>query len=96
MAGCCQLLEPLYNTLKQKILDADYIQADESPIKVLDSNKKGSTHQGYQWVYHSPIQKLALFNYRKGRGQNGPKELLAGYNGYLQCDGYISIVQMGM
>lgn len=29
-----------------------------------------------------------LFNYRKGRGKNGPKELLAYYNGYLQCDGY--------
>ena len=96
MAGCCKLLEPLYNTLKQKILESDYIQADESPIKVLDSDKtcaeqsrsKGSTHQGYQWVYHDPVQKLVLFNYRKGRGQNGPKELFTGYNGYLQCDGY--------
>ncbi|KAA1241546.1 IS66 family transposase, partial [Aquimarina sp. RZ0] len=88
MAGCCRLLEPLYNTLKQKILESDYIQADESPIKVLDSDKKGSTHQGYQWVYHDPVQKLVLFNYRKGRGQNGPKELLASYSGYVQCDGY--------
>jgi len=42
MADCCQLLEPLYNTLKQKILASDYIQADESPIKVLDSDKKRS------------------------------------------------------
>ncbi|MBZ9631546.1 IS66 family transposase, partial [Salegentibacter sp. LM13S] len=42
--SCCQLLEPLYNTLKQKILEDGYIQADESPIKVLDSDKKGSTH----------------------------------------------------
>ena len=88
MASCCKLLEPLYNTLKQKILEANYIQADESPIKVQDSDKANSTHQGYQWVYHDPLQKLVLFNYRKGRGQNGPKELLAYYNGYLQCDGY--------
>lgn len=88
MAGCCKLLEPLYNTLKQKILDSNYIQADESPIKVLDSDKKAKSHQGYQWVYHDPVQKRVLFNYRKGRGQNGPKELLAHYNGYLQCDGY--------
>ena len=88
MASCCQLLEPLYNTLKQKILDSNYIQADESPIKVQDSDKANSTHQGYQWVYNDPLQKLVLFNYRKGRGQNGPKELLADYSGYLQCDGY--------
>ena len=95
MAGCCQLLEPLYNTLKQKILESDYIQADESPIKVLDNDKKGSTHQGYQWVYHNPVQKLVLFNYRKGRGGNGPKELLADYNGYLQCDGYTVYDKIG-
>lgn len=95
MSGCCQLLEPLYNTLKQKILDSDYIQADESPIKVQDNDKKGSTHQGYQWVYHDPIGRLVLFNYRKGRGQNGPKELLAGYKGYLQCDGYTVYDKIG-
>lgn len=95
MAGCCKLLEPLYNAMKQKILGSDYIQADESPIKVLDSDKKGGTHQGYQWVYHDPVQKLVLFNYRKGRGQNGPKELLAGYHGYLQCDGYTVYDKIG-
>lgn len=95
MAGCCLLLEPLYNTLKQKILDADYIQADESPIKVLESDKKGSAHQGYQWVYHDPVRKPVLFDYRKGRGRNGPKELLVHYNGYLQCDGHTVYDKIG-
>lgn len=88
MQGCCQLLEPLYNTLKQKILASGYIQADETPIKVLESDKPGSTHQGYQWVYHDPVHQQVLFNYRKGRGQQGPKELLMEYTGYVQCDGY--------
>lgn len=88
VSACCTLLEPLYNTLKQKIISSDYIQADESPIKVLDKEKIRSTHQGYQWVYHSPLHKLVLFNYRKGRGQTGPQEVLENYQGYLQCDGY--------
>lgn len=86
--GCCRLLEPLYNKLKQKLLDDNYIQVDESPIKVLDKDKPGSTHQGYQWVYQNPIKGLALFHYRKGRGMAGPKEMLENYQGYLQCDGY--------
>lgn len=86
--GSCKLLDPLYNKLKQKILSSDYIQADESPIKVLDKDKVRSTHQGYQWVYHSPLDNLVLFDFRKGRGQHGPKEILLDYNGYLQCDGY--------
>jgi len=87
-ASTCVLLEPLYNKLKQKVLDTEYLQADESPIKVMDKDKIGKTHQGYQWVYHNPLQKLILFDYRKGRGMHGPKELLADYAGILQCDGY--------
>jgi len=48
VAAVCTLLKPLYAKLKQKILQSDYLQADESPIKVLDSDKKGKAHQGYQ------------------------------------------------
>jgi len=94
--ACCTLLEPLYNLLKQKVLASSYIQADESPIKVLDKDKKGSTHQGYQWVYHAPLNRLILFNYRKGRGMHGPKEMLSDYTGYLQCDGYTVYDKIGM
>lgn len=86
--NCCTLLEPLYCALKQKVISCDYLQADESPIKVLASEKKGKTHQGYQWVYHDIVEGLVLFNYRKGRGKHGPKEILKDYQGYLQCDGW--------
>jgi transposase len=86
--SCCKLLEPLYNKLKQKILESDYIPADESPIKVLDKDKPKDSHQGYQWVYHAPLQHLVLFNYRKGIGMLGPEETLDSFQGYLQCDGY--------
>jgi transposase len=84
----CTLLHPLYEALQRKVLFGDYLQVDESPIKVLDQDKPGSTHQGYQWVYYSPELKLVFFNYRKGRGQHGPKEILEAYQGILQTDGW--------
>ncbi len=87
-AACCSLLEPLYETLHRLVIESDYLQADESPIKVLDEDKPGSTHQGYQWVVRNPLNGLVLFKYRKGRGADGIKELLANFEGYLQCDGY--------
>jgi transposase len=94
--SCCTLLRPLYDLLVKKMLESNYLQADESPIKVLDSEKpadrkggKGSTHQGYQWIYRNPLKGIVVFQYRKGRGSNGPKEMLSGYQGYLQTDGYI-------
>lgn len=84
----CTLLQPLYEVLQRKVLSSGYLQVDESPIKVLDQDKPGSTHQGYQWVYYSPELKLVYFNYRKGRGQHGPKEILASYQGIMQTDGW--------
>ena len=88
MAACCTLLKPLYEEMKKRILASDYIQADESPIKVLDPNIKGTTHKGYQWVYHAPQEGIVVFHYRKGRGMHGPKEILMNFEGFIQCDGY--------
>jgi transposase len=84
----CKLLELLYELLKQKILSGEYIQADETPIPVQTKDKPGSTHKGYHWVYHDPVNRLVLFDYQKTRSREGPDELLANYKGYLQTDGY--------
>ena len=40
-------LEPLYEQLVFDTKSQGYLQVDETPIKVLDSDKKGATHQGY-------------------------------------------------
>ena len=81
-------LEPLYQAMIRCLLKSRYIQADETTIKVLDKDKKGSTHLGYYWVYHAPESKIAIFEYQKGRGRAGPAHFLENYQGYLQCDGY--------
>ncbi len=84
----CDLLEPLYECLKKKLLQGHYLMADETPISVLNKDKPGGTHKGYHWVYYSPVERLVLFDYRKGRGREGPEELLKDYRGALQADGY--------
>ena len=84
----CTLLDPLYKTMVGRALESQYLQADESHIRVQDGDKKGVSHMGWQWLYYAPIEKIVLFNYRKGRGVDGPKEFLENYTGWLQCDGY--------
>lgn len=89
VAKTSELLNPLYDTFKEKFLEnADYIQADESPIKVQDKVKKKTTHRGFMWVYRNPERKLILFDYHKGRGRNVPEEFLENFTGTLQSDGY--------
>jgi transposase len=83
-----KLLEALYDVLQKELLESDYIQADESPIGVQDSHKKGALHSGYQWVYRSPIKRLVMFKYHTGRGAEAPKGVLNNFSGTLQTDGY--------
>lgn len=83
-------LTALYLKHKQLVLECHYLHADETTIKVLDENKKGKTHLGYYWVYHNSKQKIVLFDYRQGRGREGPEDILKDYQGYLQTDGYVA------
>jgi transposase len=88
VSGTCKLIAPLYEALKAEVLHSNYLHADETTIKVLDSNKKGATHRGYFWVYNNSPGRLVLFDYQEGRDAGAPKELLADFKGYLQTDGY--------
>ena len=84
----CNLIQPLGVALLQELMEASYLGVDETPIPVQDRDKKGVTHKGYFWVYYSTVKKLVYFDYRQGRGREGPLEMLKDYIGYLQCDGY--------
>jgi transposase len=81
-------LTGLYELHKKQVLDSSYLHVDETTIKVQDENKKGTTHLGYYWVYHNSEQKLALFDYHKGRGREGAEDILQNFKGYIQTDGY--------
>jgi len=83
-----RLLKPLYEAHQRITLLTTYLQADETPIGVLESDNPGSLHRGYHWVYHDPVKRLVLFDYRQGRGREGPKEILKNFKGHLQTDGY--------
>lgn len=88
LTPACDVLEPVFEALKFEALQTNYLQVDETPIQVLDKNKKGKTHRGYHWVYYAPEQRLVLFDYQKGRSREGPSGILKNYEGYLQTDGY--------
>ena len=81
-------LQILYDHLLEDTKIKGYLQADETPIKVLDKDKKDAAHQGYYWVYNSPIDNTVLFDYQPTRGASGPERILSGFRGYLQTDGY--------
>jgi transposase len=90
----CHLLKPLYQVLLEIIVASRYLMADETHISVLTKDKPGATHKGYYWVYYDPVNKLALFDYQKSRGQEGPNGMLEAFDGHLQTDGYVAYTSL--
>ena len=86
--GAARLMDPLYQRLKVRVQQADYIMADETPIPVKTRDKPNAMHKGYHWLYFAPKEKLVCFDYQPGRGRAGPEEFLRAFKGALQTDGY--------
>lgn len=86
IAKVCEYLELVYDTMQDQILLSDYLQSDETPLKVQDRTKKKKCHLGYLWPYTDGTQ--IVFQYREGRNRDGPNLFLKDFKGYLQTDGY--------
>ncbi len=80
-------LQPIYRAMEKEIFSGDYIQADETPIRYLDPNNPGRSHQGYFWTYARPGSHV-IFDWKTGRDQEAARGRLKGFVGWLQTDGY--------
>jgi transposase len=81
------LLLAIYWLIWQELKAGDYLQIDESPVKVLDPEVKGKAAQGYLWFYSIPGGYVFL-EFHHSRGRDGPRERLRGFHGTMQTDGY--------
>jgi transposase len=80
-------LQPLVREMKKELLAGDYVQADETPVRVQDPDVKGRCATGWLWVLSKP-QGDVIFEFHPGRGKEYAVELLGDFKGYLQRDGY--------
>ncbi len=47
--GACLLAAPMGMLMREMIQNSDYLQVDETPIRVQDPAVKGKCHTGYMW-----------------------------------------------
>lgn len=80
-------LEPLVREMKRELLAGDYLQVDETPVRVMDPEVKGKCAMGYLWVAARPAEDV-IFEFYPGRGKEYAQALVGDFKGYLQRDGY--------
>ncbi|AXI01294.1 IS66 family transposase [Sporosarcina sp. PTS2304] len=82
--------EPLYENMRQRILSADYLHADETSVQVLREKGRSPSTTSYMWLYRTGKFDVpcVVYDYQPGRGSEYPKQFLEGYAGTLHVDGY--------
>lgn len=89
-----ELLQPVAAVMRQDLLRASYLQADETTVPVQMHDKRGANHQAYLWQYGKPGGET-VFEFQLGRGREGPRKFLGAWEGILQTDGYQAYDDIG-
>jgi transposase len=80
-------LQPIYHAMWEEMKAGDYLQVDETTVKVLDPEVLGKAATGWLWFYVAP-KGDAIVEFSPGRGREAPKQRLAGFAGTIQADAY--------
>ena len=88
LAQCAGLLRPLWELLKDRVLQSRVIQTDDTPVRV-QAQAAMAAHQGRLWVQVGDADHPGLvYLYSPNREGQWPQTFLKGYTGFLQADAY--------
>lgn len=90
LMAVAELCEPLWYALKKFILSNDYIQANETPVQVMQEPERKNTQKSYIWVYRGGNLKhhAVIYDYHETRAGECARQFLQGFKEYLQTNGY--------
>jgi len=81
------LLLAIYHLIWEELVAGNYLQVDETPVKVLDPEVKGKAATGYLWFYSIPGGDV-FWEFCDSRGRDSPRERLRQFQGTIQTDAY--------
>ena len=83
--------DKLWQRMHALLLQENVIHADETPLRVLNRDGKPTDSQSRMWVFCSgkdSAHKMALYYHHATRSGQVVQDMIGGYSGYLQTDGY--------
>jgi len=84
------LLDIIYQKMKDELLSKDILHADETTVQVLKESGKEAKSKSYMWLYQTGRYEtpIAIYDYQPSRSGKIPKGFLKYFSGYLHVDGY--------
>lgn len=89
MAAVADVTKPLYELMKQLVLQSKIIQTDDTSVKLIDPLAEGGSRTARFWAYLGDNDHpFEVYDFTVSRERHGPQEFLRDYSGYLQADAY--------
>ena len=100
---CCwavkvaEVCRPVLELMREDILKGFQINADETPLQVLQEPGRAATTNSYMWLFRGGTEQrpVILYQYHESRSGQVAQEFLKQYQGYLQTDGYLGYDFLG-
>jgi transposase len=88
MGRCAELVTPLFEEMKKRVLASKVLQTDDTPVGVLDPQRT-RTKTGRIWTYVGDMEHpYTVYDYTPDRSRDGPDTFLEDFSGFLQADAY--------
>jgi transposase len=83
-------LRPLRELMRGEIRQGPLVQIDETSVQVMGEPGRPNTSKSFMWVFlgGSPGQPVVEYQYHPTRAGKIPSDVLHGYKGFIQTDGY--------
>ena len=82
---------PMYKYFQRKLLQREFVMADETPLQVLHEPGRRAQTKSYMWLFRSGEDggsPIIIYKYSETRAGDNAVNFLQGFKGYLMCDGY--------
>ena len=88
LSGVADLVAPLVDLMKQRVLRSKVIHTDDTQVKLIDKSLRG-TRLARFWAYLGDADHpYTVYDFTETRQRAGPQAFLQGFQGYLQADAY--------
>ena len=84
--ACAELLEPVWEQMRQELRAAKLLQLDDTPV-VLQESSAGGRKTGRMWIYRE-LKGNEVYDFTESRSRDGPQRMLGDHEGFVQADAY--------
>ena len=83
-----ELLFPLYELLKRRVLASEVLWTDDTPTPVLNPLSDKTRTGRFRAYLGDTLNPYTVYDFTMTRGRDGPERFLQGFQGYLHADAY--------